>query len=188
MNVLKRIITVLFVGFFISACATTPTKDIHVDAEAAPMFKLSNYSSYGWLGSAQLVNDPQGKWEPPNVDLDAEFQRLIDRELHKRGMTQVARRPDLIVAYIAGVDMDALELKEDPKKNISMLRNIPKGGLVVLLIDGQTAKTVWAGAAVGDVQQQPNDDVVRKRLDYAVSKIFKLLPKHGAKTGYSDSY
>ncbi|MEE8429322.1 MAG: DUF4136 domain-containing protein [Gammaproteobacteria bacterium] len=188
MNIFKRTISVLFVGFFVSACATTPTKDIHVDAEAAPMFALSDYSTYGWLGSAQIIYDPEGKWEPPNVDLDAEFQRLIDRELHKRGMTQVARRPDLIVAYIAGVDTSALELKEDPKEKISMLQNIPKGGLVILLIDGRTAAVVWAGAAVGDVQQQPSVDVVRKRLDYAVSKIFKRLPKHPAQTGYSDAY
>ena len=128
MNRMKWLFAVLFLSCFIGAGATTKTKDIQVDAEGDPLFELSNYSTYSWLGSAQIIYDPEGKWEPPKMDLDAEFQRLIDRELHKRGMTQVVRQPDLIIAYIAGVDTAALELKEDPKKKISMLRNIPKGG------------------------------------------------------------
>ena len=72
------------------------------------------------LDTAQIVNDPLGKWEPPGFDADAEIKFLIDRELRKRGMSQNSIDPDLVVVFAAGIDMDALELKVDPETKIDI--------------------------------------------------------------------
>lgn len=159
-----------------SACSTL-TQDIEVDAEADPKANLAAYKTYAWLGSAAILYDPRGKWEPPQFDADAEIKFLIDRELRNRGIKEVAVKPDLIVGFAAGIDMEALELVEDKETKLQMLQNVPSGSLVIVLIDGTTGNPVWAGAAVADVQQEISSEDVRKRLDYAVSQMFKLMKR-----------
>ena len=169
-------IAVLIVWLF-AGCASTPVKDIKVDAQADPKVNLSGYKTYAWLGSAAILNDKFGQWEPPQFDADAEIKFLIDRELRKRGMSESTSGPDLIVVFAAGVDMDAMGLKVDPKTKITMLTNVPKGGLIVGLIDGSTGMVVWVGLATGDVQEKPSADTVKARLDYAVTQLFKRMSK-----------
>jgi hypothetical protein len=80
--------------------------------------------------------------------------------------------------------MEALELVENKESKLQVLENVPKGALVVVLLDGTTGIPVWAGAAVGNVQQEISSDDVRKRLDYAVTQMFKLMKREGS-SGYS---
>lgn len=162
---------------FLVACASPLTQDIKVDAEADPKANLAGYNTYAWLGSAAILNDPKGKWEPPEFDADSEIKFLIDRELRSRGMKEVAVNPDMIVGYAAGIDMEALQLVEDKESKIKMLQNVPSGSLVVVLIDGSTGNAVWAGAAVADIHQDISSEDARKRLDYAVTQMFKLMKR-----------
>ena len=173
-----------FLFLLITACASTLTQDIKVDAEADPKANLAGYKTYAWLGSAAILYDPQGKWEPPAFDADSEIKFLIDRELRNRGIKEVAVNPDLIVGFAAGIDMEALELVENKESKLQVLENVPKGSLVVVLLDGTTGIPVWAGAARGNVQQEISSDDVRKRLDYAVTQMFKLMKREGS-SGYS---
>ena len=169
----------LFVMVFmlLSGCASVPTKDIQVDAQADPKANFSGYRTYAWLGSAAIVNDAYGQWEPPAFDADAEIKYLMDRELRKRGMLENSTDPDLIVAFAAGIDMDALELKVDPETKMDLLANVPRGGLVVVLLDSETGFVIWVGVATAQVQESPDTRTVRARLDYAVTRLLKKLPK-----------
>lgn len=169
-------------GFFVAAllagCASTvPTKDITVDSASDPKANFSGYRTYAWLGSALIVNDPAGQWEPIGFDADSEIKYLIDRELRKRGMSETTSNPDLVVIFAAGVDMEAFELKIEPKTKIESLVNAPAGGLVVALADAETGYIIWTGLAVADIHATPDAAIAKARLDYAVSKLFKLLPK-----------
>ena len=103
----KQILRLLTLSFtvFLIACTTAPTKDIQVDAEADPKASFSGFKTYAWLASAQIVYDPEGQWEPRNVDIDAEVQSIINSELQKRNIAEVSTSPDMLVAYAAGVDM-----------------------------------------------------------------------------------
>jgi hypothetical protein len=167
------------IGFILllGGCATIPTQDIRVEARADPKANFSGYKTYDWLGAAAIVNDPYGQWEPPQFDGDAEITFLIDRELRKRGISQSAVGPDMVVAYAAGIDMEALELKVDPASKIDTLENVAKGGLVVVLMDNESGFVIWAGQATADIQENIDAQTVRARMDYAVSKMFKQLPK-----------
>ena len=161
----------------ISGCAPSVTKDIQIETEADPKSNFSGYKSYAWLGSAAVLNDPHGQWEPPSFDADAEIKFLIDRELRKRGLTENNVGPDLIVAYAAGIDMESLELKEDPDTKETVLVNMPQGGLMLALVDAQTGFVIWAGVAQGDALNNPETETVKKRLDYAVTELIKQVPK-----------
>ena len=166
------VILILFAG-----CASVQTKDIKIDTQADPSANFSGYKTYAWLGAAAIVNDPYGQWEPPQFDADAEIIFLIERELRKRGMSQNSTNPDLIVAFAAGIDMDALGLKTNPQTESQMLANIPRGGLAVVLADSATGYAVWVGTATAELQENPDTQTVKARLDYAVTQMFKKLPK-----------
>lgn len=185
---MQKITSILFsfcLVVTLAACASV-TKDIKVDAEAVPDANLQNYKTYAWLGSAQIVVDTIGKWEPPGFDTDEVVREFIDRELQARDMRLVEAGPDIFVAFAAGVDMDVLELKVDPDTKRQMFESIPQGALVIVLIDAATDKPVWVGAATANIAESPSDEVVRKRLDYAVTEIFSLMPnaKKESESGY----
>ena len=168
-----------------AGCATV-TKDIKVDAETRPGTDLTRYKTYAWIGSAQIINDPRGQWEPPKLDADAEIRWLIDRELRKRGMTEVNRSPDLLVGFAAGINMEALELVKDPETKADSMRKVPKGALVVVLADAATRVPLWLGTATADLQEKPDVEMAQKRLDYAVTRMFEKISQNESKprTGY----
>ncbi len=173
----KHLIALLTSLLLVTGCATSVTSDIMVDSEADATIKFSGYKTYTWLGSASILYDPAGKWEPPGFDADAEIKFLIDRELRARGMSENLTNPGLIVVFAAGIDMAAMREEIDPESNIAALENVPEGAITVVLIDAATGFAVWAGLATGEIQQDPEADVVKQRLDYAVSEMFKLLPE-----------
>ena len=163
--------------FMLSACATIPTGDIKIDADADKKVNFSGYKNYSWFAAAGILRDPEGKWEPPGFDADAEIKLLVDRELRKRGMTETSANPDFLVAYVVGIDMTALKLKENPDTQLTTLENIPKGGLILLLVDPQTASAIWAAVATAELNEEMDIETRKKRLDYAVTKMIKQLPK-----------
>ena len=175
---MKRNYLLVFVVvvMLLSGCASAPTKDIKFESQSDPKANFSGYKSYTLLGSATIVNDSLGQWEPPSFDSDAEVKYLIDRELRKRGLSEVSNNPDLIVAFAAGVDMDAFELKVNPETKMDMLANMPQGGLVIMFIDSQSGFVIWVGAAVAEIQESIDAKTVKARLDYAVTQLFKKLP------------
>lgn len=173
----RRNLSVILISLMLLAgCATVPTKDIKTNTHADQKTNFNGYKTYGWLGAAAIVNDPQGQWEPPSFDADAEINFLIDRELRKRGMSENTIDPDMIVAYAAGIDMDALELKVDPDTKMELVGNVPQGGLVIVLIDRQSGFVIWSGVATAEIQESPDTNTVKARLDYAVTRLFKELP------------
>ena len=177
MNRITRAASVIFI-VLLGACASTPTSDISVEAEADPKASFSGFKTYAWLAAAQILHDPEGQWEPRNVDIDAEVQLVIASELNKRGMTEVSNNPDMMVAYAAGVDMASLGLKANPETQEKMLENIPSAALVVALVDADTGYVVWIGEAVGEVQEQADQATVQARIEYAIQQMFRLLPKN----------
>jgi hypothetical protein len=167
----------IIVLMLIAGCSSVPTKDIQVDAQADPKANFSGYKTYAWLGAAAIVNDPYGQWEPPQFDADAEIMFLIDRKLRKRGMSENTAGPDLVIAFAAGIDMEALGLKVDTKTKMDMLENVPQGGLVVVFVDSGSGFVIWVGVATAELQENPDTQTVKARLDYAVTQLFKKLPK-----------
>jgi hypothetical protein len=173
-NMNKKLIIVFALMLLVAGCASV-TKDIMVDTDVDPKTNFAGYSTYTWLGSAAIVYDPEGKWEPPQFDADAEIRFLIDRELRASGMTESSTNPDLIIAYAAGIDMASMKIKINPESKLEALMDVPTGALTVVLIDANTGLAIWGGVATAEIQESPTQEVIKKRLDYAVSSMFKNL-------------
>ena len=172
----SRPVILLFAVLLLMACATVDTSDIEVVGKASPEARFDSYRTYAWLETAQIVNDPLGKWEPPGFDADAAVMALVDRELDARGIVPAGSNPDLLVTFVAGIDMAALELREDADKQQQTLQNIPRGALVVVLADGASRRPAWVGVARADVQRSLEPEVIHKRLDYVITEMFRQYP------------
>lgn len=173
--------TINFIGITILAlllngCAASLTQDIEIDATADTTTKFSAYKSYTWLGDIAALNDPEGSWQPPKTNVAEDIKFLIDRELRKRGLYNHAENADLEVVFFMGVDMEAMALKVNPETKQDILEKVPAASLAIALIDAKTEYVVWVGEAVGDIQENSTEETLRKRLDYAVTEIFKKLP------------
>ena len=160
----------------LAGCASV-TKDIEVEAVADPDADFSSYQTYGWVAASAIVNDPYAQWDAPGFDPVMEIKSLVDAALQKRGMSQTTTNPDLLVAFGAGVDMAALGVKVNPDTKANMLANVPQSGLVLVMMDNETGYLSWVGVAAGEVQENPDDKTIKKRLDYAVSQMIKKMPK-----------
>jgi hypothetical protein len=173
---MKKIVLLVFLTIMhLAGCTNVPVDDITIESEADPKVNFSGYKTYAWLGAAGILNDPQGKWEPPKFDADAEITFLIDQELRKRGLTEVTDGPDMLVAYALGVDMAALKLKHDPATNMHALEEVPQSGLIVVLIDPETEFTTWVSIATAELKGL-EPEMAKKRIAYAVKSMFKQLP------------
>lgn len=172
----NSILSVLVLVGLMAGCANIPKDDIQIDAEADPKVNFSGYKTYAWLGSVGIVNDPQGQWEPPQFDADAEIVFLINEALRKRGMSEVNDKPDMLVAYALGLDMASLNLKHNPETNITTLENVPQTALIVTLIDPETEFVTWAGIATAEFKNA-DPETAKRRIQYVITTMFKKLPK-----------
>ena len=173
---MRRCLSFMAVVLFVTGCASI-TDDIQIDTDVHPRADLKAYDTFAWLASAEIVYDPKGQWELPQFDTDSEVLWLIRRELRRRDLTEVKVNPDLLVGFATGVNMAALQLKRNPETRLKTLENVPQAALVVVLIDADTGLPVWVGTAKGDLQEEASNEVITKRLNYAVKQMFKKMPR-----------
>jgi len=174
---MKKILSLSLIisTLLLSACNTTPTKDIQVKSTLAFDAQLKNYHSYSWTGFAAVLNDPEEKWQPADIDVSATIKSLVDRELQKKNLTKVENdESDLAISFFTGVDMEAQSLKTAPTSDVKIPQNVPKAALVIIAIDTKTDYVVWVGVATGDVITKPTTETMQARLDYAITEIFNL--------------
>ena len=111
---------------FLGGCATTPVSDIEINAEVSPDYTPSEYKTYAWLATAEIINDPEGAWEQRQFDADVEIKSLIDREMRARGISEVAAFPNVFIAFAAGVDMESLELRKTRQRRSTLWKMRPR--------------------------------------------------------------
>jgi len=166
----------LSVGVCLS-CASTPTSDIKVHSAADAKANLAAYKTYAWDLNAGVLRDRTGVWVPKDVDTQSEVQFLIDKKLRDRGMTVVQESPDLIVSLLIAADVQEVEqMKNKHGDAVAGLDPVGKGALLVELLDSHTGKTIWLGAAEGDIRGSTSVEVGKQRLAYAVDQLFERLP------------
>ena len=99
-----------------------------------------------------------------------------------KGYTAKGEGADLGVAYFLGFDMDAQKFKMNPDTNLKEMKEVSKAALVVVLVDMRTGFIVWMGEAsrssdktVTGRNKVDDNETIRKRLNYAITKMFDDL-------------
>ena len=160
-----------------TGCTTVPEelKDIRVAADSDPKARVSAYKTNAWGAAMAAIHDPEHEWTPSTLDVGEEIMFLVDRELDKAGLVKVVSNPEVLLAYAVGVDMAALDYVKAPEGG-EELTSVPKGGVLVIMLDPATGYAIWAGGATGDIQDQPAAELTKRRLDYAITEMFKGFP------------
>ncbi|HIG65934.1 MAG TPA: DUF4136 domain-containing protein [Methyloprofundus sp.] len=175
MNLMKKTlypVTLFILAIFLSACAST-TKDIEVETASDPKVNLQAYKTYAWLGSAEILNDPEGKWQPAKFDVSSDIKFLIDSQLRDKGLTEVADQDaEIAMSFFTGVDMAAQQLQANPDTNVEIPENVPKAALIVAALDIKTGYVIWMGVASGDVKESSTVAEKKARIAYTVKKMF----------------
>jgi hypothetical protein len=161
----------------VCACAKAPTSDIKTAAAADETIKFSGYKTYGWFAGVGLVKDDTGRWDNGSLDVGAELKFNIDKALRDRGLNESSANPQLLISYLIAANIDQLKEIEGRGGDVSSVEGVGKSALVVELVDASTQHTVWVGAAAGDAQTGRSTGELKERLDYAVTEVFKALPR-----------
>ncbi len=166
--------------FGLGACASSPPPelaDIEVQAKTNPKVELAPFRTYAWAAAAAAVRDPDHEWTPTGLDVGAEIMFLVDRELRERGRTAVVDEPDMLAIFAVGVDMKALDVRVDPETRIEISKTTPRSGVVIALVDPQTRQAIWIGRATGEMSDGPTIELVKRRLEHAITTMFADFPR-----------
>jgi hypothetical protein len=170
-------LTTLSCALVLCSCSKAPTTDIKTQVAADETVKFSGYKSYSWFAGVGMVRDDTGKWDDGDLDITAELKFLIDSKLRGRGLNEATSTPDLFIGFLIVADVNQLKEITDRGGKVSSIEGAGEAALVIELIDAKTERTVWVGVASADAQTGRSNDEVKARLDYAVTELFKGLPK-----------
>jgi len=153
-----------------------PTADIDVRAEINSCNRINGYNSYRWQPSTVKIENAEANWKLPGFDVDAELHALIDAQMQSKGYEKVDESGDMIIAYSAGVSFDTLNIKTEQKTLLDIFDNAPSAAMVLMLMDANCGQIIWAGRANGNLSQNADDELVKKRLAYVIKEVFSYLP------------
>lgn len=153
------------------------TSDIKTQTAADETIKFAGYETYAWFAGVGLLHDDTGKWDSGDLDITAELKFLIDKSLRERGLNESSSNPDLFVGFLIVADVNQLQEITDRGGKVAAVEGVGESALVIEVIDAKTERTIWVGAAAGDVQTGRSRDELKARLDYAVTTLLEGLPK-----------
>ena len=158
------------------------SSDIKVSSRVDDKANLSGYKTYSWIAVGAVLNDPDGKWQPPGFKAGEEIKNLIDDQMKDKGYTAKGDSADLGVAYFLGIDMAAREFKMNDETKQKEMQEVSKAALVVVLVDMRTGFVVWMGEAsratektVTGRNKVDDNETLRKRINYAISEMFNQM-------------
>ena len=167
-KILKGVIIVLIIVGF-TGCAVK-TSDIQVETYTSKKANIKDYKTYQIVEGSGIVHDAEGVWCSNKLDACAEMKQMVDAELAKKGKIPVIKNPDFYVQYLARVDMENLEVKLN-KEQKEVFENIPKGTIMLLLIDAKKDAIIWISHASANITDIPAYQM-KERLNYAVKEMF----------------
>lgn len=162
---------------FAGCAPKAQTSDIKTQTAADETVKFAGYKTYTWFAGVGMVRDDTGKWNDGGLDVTAELKFLIDKSLRERGLNESTSSPDLFIGFLIVADVNQLKEITDRGGKVTSIEGVGESALVIEVIDAKTERTIWVGAAAGDAQTGRSQDELKARLNYAVTELFKGLPK-----------
>ena len=157
---------------FLSACASTEDISTHTSER-----KTYNYKdkTYQLSQETTKINDPNNKWQAPDFDLENFIKNVIHNELKKHGLKHSSTQTDIIISYGIDVNMASRKLKLFGSAEEGFFINKPKGALSIIIRSKKTNEALWLAWANSQYKQLETG-TAKKRIEYAISEMFKKLP------------
>jgi Domain of unknown function (DUF4136) len=161
----------LFVTVLLGVTTAGFSREIKIDYDHHANF--SQYKTYSWA-----------KVETSNPLWDDRVKEAVDKELAKKGWTQVPSGGDVsIVAVGTTREKPTLRTFYDGLDGwvwggfadaTTYVENYEVGTLVVDMFDTRTKKLIWRGSASNILSSKPDKNI--KDLEKSVEKIFEHFP------------
>src|SRR3954468_6720577 len=151
----------------LSACAS-----LEVKTEQELETDFSRYHTYAWIEGAPGGREPS---------LESQIQTAVDRELPFKRLQRVEKggSPDLYVSICVTVEEDRVVQPDQWGYDLgtvgvsgSRASVLPRGTLLVDLVDSGSRRLVWRGQASQAVDREASEETIRK----AVREIFRPYP------------
>ncbi len=173
---------VVFLAAVLALAATAATAAMTVRSELTAGGRVESAETWEWadlpdaFGGSQLV---------PGSPIVNQISAKIAEELGKRGLREVkdGEAPDVRVRFFGLTEdrLDSEQLRYRITDRITYespigltARSYQEGTLVIHFIDPETGAVIWRGWAT-DVA--PDQEKLLKKVDKAVEKILKRLPR-----------
>lgn len=159
-------------------------------AAGAQKIKVEYDKSVDFSKFKTYAVDPNGETAKPMLRLA--IQGAVEDDLNKRRLTKVASSPDLYVQMYGATETDITGHYHDPiyggaipplNSGITLWHNIPgtvttvvipKGTLVIDIIDANKKELIWRGIAKQNLSDQR--DELLDQVNTAVEKLFAKYP------------
>jgi hypothetical protein len=163
-----------------------------VTAAHAQKIKVEYDKSMDFTKFKTYAIDPNNTGSTSRPMLRLVIQGAVEDDLNKRGLTKVAANPDLYVQLYGATETDMTGHYHDPiyggaipplNSGITLWHNIPgtvttvvipKGTLVIDIIDANKKELVWRGIAKQNLSDQR--DELLDQVNTAVEKMFEKYP------------
>jgi len=154
----------------------------------APGTNFSAYKTYQWVD----LDGPGGK--VPDQLIDQAIQRAVDEQLAQKGLTRVEKGGDLLIGYHAiiheekGINLNGFGWGGSPWGGgwgpggwssgtvNGQTSTIPVGMLLIDVYDPARKQLIWRGDATETVDLNKNPDKNYRKLQKAMTKLFKNYP------------
>ncbi len=166
-----RIRFLLFFAVLLAMTLPAFSRDIKTDYDHHVNF--SQYKTYSW-----------GKIETPNPLWDDRIKEAVNRELAKKGWTEVPSDGDVTIMAIGTTrERPTLRTFYDGfpgwrwggfGEATTWVDNYEVGTLVIDMFDSRSKKLIWRGSASDTLPDKP--DKATKDLEKSVDKMFEHFP------------
>jgi len=155
-------------SLLLSACHS----DIEVQTKVSTKVNLDGYKTYKWLVTENVLFDTDKQYKMRDYNVTSYIKSEISKQLTMLEKKETTSKPDFLVSYFAGLNMDALKekLNEQGKR---FVESVPKAAIAVLLIDTKTKRIIYATSAQAQSEVKHSDEESKKRISYAIDAMFK---------------
>jgi len=165
--------TLFFISFlFLSACTYT-TEDIRMHEREHETYNYQG-KTYQFLEKIK-VHDPDNKLKIPEFDINNFVKSTISNKLKEIGLKQSTAQADIIISYGIDIDMNASKFNLFGNSKDGFMINKPKSALTIVISNKKNNVILWS-AWVNAQYKQLETEVAKKRIEYAISELFKKFP------------
>ncbi len=169
---MKKIVSLLLLTLSIMLLnGCVPKENINIKTYTDPKANLAGYKTYDWLVGANILVDNKKQWVGRGYDINHYVEMQITDQLLAKGKNRNLHTPDFLISYVVGVNMDSMKEKTD-ENGIKYFKNIPEGGIGIVLLDTRTKQVIWASNADATVQSKLAVEDSKKRIAYAIEQMF----------------
>jgi len=169
---MQKIILTIFLTFSIGLLSGCASKDkIAIKTYKDQKVNLAGYKNYQWLVGANILQDDHHEWSSRRYDINKFVEEQITKQFYNKDIFKTQIKPDFLISYVVGINMDALKEKVD-KDGEKYFANVPVAGLGIVLLDPITKKVIWASNAEAILQEKLSDEESKERVAYAIEQMF----------------